>query len=54
MDALIAFLISKFGWGALVGGVVLYLIVEGGLDVATDMISHKIIKNKERKERGEW
>ena len=39
---------------ALVGGIALYLLVEGGLDIATDMISHKIIKNKERKERGEW
>ena len=53
MDALIAFLISKFGWGALVGGFVMYLLIEGSLDIATDIISHRIIKNKERKERGE-
>ena len=54
MDSLIAFLISKFGWGALVGGLALYLLIEGSLDIATDMISHKIIKSRERKERGEW
>ena len=44
MDGFIILLIDRFGWGALVGGIILYLIVEGGLDIATDMLSHHIIK----------
>lgn len=49
MDGFIILLINKFGYGALVGGIALYLIVEGLLDVTTDLISHKIIKRIERK-----
>jgi len=48
MDGFIILLIDKYGWGALVGGIILYLIVEGGLDIATDLLSHKIIKRIER------
>jgi len=44
MDGFIILLIDRFGWGALVGGIILYLIVEGGLDIATDILSYKIIK----------
>ena len=39
MDTLIAFLVTKFGWVALVGGFILYLLVEMTLDVAGDLIS---------------
>lgn len=53
MDGFIIILIQKYGWGALVFGVFFYLLIEGGLDIATDLISHKLIKSKERKERGE-
>ena len=48
MDGFIILLIDRFGWGALVGGVLLYLVVEGSLDVATDLISHAIIKRREK------
>lgn len=54
MDGFIIILIQKYGWGALIFGVLAYLVVEGGLDIATDLISHKLIKDRERKERGEW
>lgn len=53
MDGFIIILIQKYGWGALILGIISYLVLEGGLDIATDLISHKIIKNKERKDRGE-
>ena len=46
MDTLIAFLVDKFGWGALIFGLFLYLVVEGFLDVVTDIISHKILEKK--------
>lgn len=42
MDTLIAFLVDKFGWVALVGGFILYLLVEMTLDVAGDIISEAI------------
>ena len=48
MDGFIILLIDRFGWGALIGGILLYLIVEGGLDIATDILSHKIIKRIEK------
>ena len=48
MDGFIVLLIAKYGWGALIGGIVLYLVVEGGLDVATDLISHKILTHKKK------
>ena len=48
MDGFIILLIDKYGWVALIGGVILYLIVEGGLDIATDILSHKIIKRMEK------
>jgi len=48
VDGFIILLIDRFGWGALVGGVFLYLVVEGGLDIATDLISHKLIKRIEK------
>ena len=46
MDTLIAFLVDRLGWGALILGLVLYLVIEGGLDVITDIISHKILEKK--------
>ena len=48
MDGFIVLLIDKYGWAALIGGVFLYLIVEGGLDIATDIISHKIVKKMDK------
>lgn len=48
MDGFIILLIDRFGWGALVGGIIFYLIVEGGLDIATDILSHKIIKRMDK------
>ena len=42
MDTLIAFLVAKFGWVALIVGFVLYLLVEMTLDVAGDLISEAI------------
>ena len=44
MDTFILFLIEKYGTGVLVFGIVIYLFTEGILDVATDLISHRIIK----------
>ena len=44
MDSFILLLIQKYGYGVLVFGIILYVLVEGGLDVVTDIISHKIIK----------
>lgn len=54
MDGFIILLIDRFGWGALVGGVLLYLVVEGALDISTDLISHSIIKRREKKANEEW
>jgi len=48
MDGFIILLINKYGWGALIGGILLYLIVEGGLDIATDLISHELIRRREK------
>ena len=48
MDTLIAFLVYKFGWWALIIGLCLYLVIEGGLDVLTDIISHKILEKKRK------
>ena len=44
MDGFIILLVQKYGYGALVFGVILYLMVEGGLDIVTDLISHRLIK----------
>ena len=41
MDDLIIWAIEKYGYGALVFGLVAYLLIEGGLDVVTDWISDK-------------
>ena len=49
MDALISLMISKFGWGALVFGLVAYLVIEGGLDILTDEISYRIQQRREKK-----
>lgn len=42
MDTLIAFLVAKFGWVALIGGLVIYLVVESILDVASGLIGEWI------------
>ena len=47
MDTLIQWLVDKFGWGALVFGILAYLVIEGGLDVVTDEISYRIQKRRE-------
>ena len=44
LDSFILLLIQKYGYGVLVFGIILYVLVEGGLDIVTDIISHKIIK----------
>ncbi len=41
MDDLVILLFDKWGYGALVGGLILYLLLEGGLDLVTDWISDK-------------
>ena len=41
MDDLIVWAVDKWGYGALVGGVAIYLIIEGGLDLVADWISDK-------------
>jgi len=46
MDGFIILLIDKYGWTALIGGIVLYLIVEGGLDIVTDLISDELLERK--------
>lgn len=48
MDTLIQWLVTKWGWGALVLGILLYLLIEGGLDVVTDEISYRIQKRREK------
>ena len=48
MDVFILLLLEKYGGTAILFGVVLYLTVEGFLDVATDILSHKIIKRIEK------
>ena len=48
MDGFLILLLDKYGWTAIVGGVILYLLIEGGLDIATDILSHKIIKRMEK------
>ena len=50
MDTLIQWMVDKFGWGALVLGVLSYLLIEGGLDVATDEISYRIQRRRIEKE----
>jgi len=39
LDDLIVWAIEQFGWGALVVGVIAYLIIEGGLDIAASLIT---------------
>ena len=48
MDAFILLLVERYGGMALIGGIVLYLVIEGALDIGTDLISHEIIKRKEK------
>lgn len=50
MDTLIQWMVDKFGWGALVVGVLAYLLIEGGLDVATDEISYRIQRRRSEKD----
>lgn len=47
MDAFILLLLEKYGGVAILFGFVIYLVVEGLLDIATDLISHKLIKRIE-------
>lgn len=42
MDTLIQWMVNQFGWGALVIGIALYLVIEGGLDIVTGLILMKI------------
>lgn len=51
MDGFIIILIQKYGWGALVFGIIAYLLIEGGLDIVTDLISYKILSKKKKKRR---
>ena len=51
MDGFIILLINRFGWGALVFGIVLYLVIEGGLDIATDLIVLRIVREREKKQK---
>jgi len=39
MDVVVQWMVDTWGWGALVMGLVAYLIIEGGLDIVTDLIS---------------
>ena len=48
MDSFIIILLEKYGYGVLVFGVLLYLLVEGGMDIATDILSHRIIKKMDK------
>lgn len=48
MDGFIILLIDKYGWGMLVFGILLYLFVEGGLDIVTDLLSHKLIQRMDK------
>ena len=48
MDAFLLLLLEKYGGTAIGLGIVLYLLVEGFLDIATDILSHKIIKRMEK------
>ena len=41
LDDLILVAIDKWGYGALVVGLILYLVLEGGLDLVTDYLSDK-------------
>ena len=50
MDTLIQWLVDKFGWGALVFGILAYLVIEGGLDVVTDELSYRIQRRRIEKE----
>ena len=52
MDTLISWMVTKWGWGALVVGIATYLLIEGGLDVLTDEISYRI--QQRREERNKW
>lgn len=51
MDDLIIWLIQKHGWGALVLGVLAYLLIEGGLDIVTDLISNYLINKKKKRNK---
>jgi hypothetical protein len=53
VDGFIILLIDKYGWGALIGGIVLYLVIEGGLDIATDLLSDSILRRRKAKRDGE-
>jgi hypothetical protein len=53
IDGFIILLIDKYGWGALIGGIVLYLVIEGGLDIATDLLSDSILRRRKAKRDGE-
>ena len=48
MDSFIILMLEKYGHSVLVFGVLVYLAVEGFLDIATDILSHKIIKRMDR------
>jgi len=48
MDSIIGWMIENWGWGALVVGFVVYVIVEGGLDIVTDIISHELIERRKK------
>ena len=54
MDSFVILMLEKYGNGAIVFGVIIYLVVEGVLDIGTDLISHAIIKRKERKQNSEY
>ena len=52
MDSFIILLLEKYGHSVLVFGVLVYLAVEGFLDIATDLISYQIIERiKEKNDR---
>ena len=48
LDSFIILMLEKYGHSVLVFGVLVYLAVEGFLDIATDILSHKIIKRMDR------
>ena len=48
MDSFIVLFVEQYGWLAILGGLVVYLLAEGFLDIATDLISYKIIKKMDK------
>ena len=42
MDDLVIWAFDKWGYGAIIVGVMAYLVIEGGLDLVTDYISDRI------------